>query len=94
MILKTIVLSLILKIYFWVEDGFFTLVNRIESMNKKILNIAIAIHAAILAPHYLGFEYLGSIKGAIWVTMIFLLLANFLHRAWIEWKKQKEIKSK
>ncbi|AFL82703.1 hypothetical protein Belba_0031 [Belliella baltica DSM 15883] len=63
-------------------------------MNKKILNIAIAIHAAILAPHYLGFEYLGSIKGAIWVSLIFLLLANFLHMFCIEWKKQKEIKSK
>jgi hypothetical protein len=63
-------------------------------MNKKILNIAIAVHAAILALHYLGFEYIGSVKGAIWVSMIILLLANFLHTAWIEWKKQKESKSK
>ncbi len=63
-------------------------------MNKKILNIAIAAHAAILAPHYLGYEYLGSIKGAIMVSFIFLLLTNFLHIAWIEWKKQKEFKSK
>lgn len=63
-------------------------------MNKKTLNIAIAIHAAILAPHYLGFEYLGSIRGAIWASFTFLLLANFLHIAWLEWKKQKEIKSK
>lgn len=72
----------------------FLSINVNELMNKKTLNIAIAIHAAILAPHYLGFEYLGSIRGAIWVSFIFLLSANFLHIAWLELKKQKEIKSK
>jgi hypothetical protein len=72
----------------------FLSINVNELINKKTLNIAIAIHAAILAPHYLGFEYLGSIRGAIWVSFTFLLLANFLHIAWLEWKKQKEIKPK
>ncbi|ERM82805.1 hypothetical protein P872_03865 [Rhodonellum psychrophilum GCM71 = DSM 17998] len=63
-------------------------------MNKRVLHIAIAIHAAILAPHYLGYPYLGSIKGAIWVSMIFMLLANFLFLVWEFKKKEKEMKSK
>jgi len=63
-------------------------------MNKKIIRIAIAIHAAILAPHYLGFEYLGSIKGAIWVSLLFLILADFLQIAWVVVKRQSALKSK
>lgn len=61
-------------------------------MNKKIIHFAIAVHAAILVPHYLGFEYLGSIKGAIWVSFIFLLLANFAFLFWEFQKKRKVIK--
>jgi len=63
-------------------------------MNKRILHIAIAIHAVILAPQYLGYPYLGSIQGAISVSLLFLLLANFLFLVWEFKKKEKEMKSK
>jgi uncharacterized membrane protein len=63
-------------------------------MNKRILHIAIAVHAAILAPHYLGYPYLGSIRGGIFVSMTFILLVNFLFMFWEFKKKGKEMKSK